>query len=195
MYMCGTGGWRVRSHMCICAQYLGTIKHSTQPPYMHSPPPSPHNIVPHILPPKLNTWQSDHLYRPPQVHSDYLAVAVSCPYPQGPNYKRDYHCPLPLNNPHQYYRHATSLNLTYIQFATQLHHQTSTLERRRAPEGTPISIRRCDHDSSNECYGIRLFRSLFGQVMTLRQLMRILLLALCYDSVTTALITVKPLRF
>jgi len=119
----------------------------------------------------------------------------SCPYPQGPNYKRDYHCPLPLNNPHQYYRHATSLNLTYIQFATQLHHQTSTLERRRAPEGTPISIRRCDHDSSNECYGIRLFRSLFGQVMTLRQLMRILLLALCYDSVTTALITVKPLRF
>ena len=177
----------------MCVQYLGTIKHSTQPSSMHPPPPSPHNIVPHILSPKHNTWQSDHLNRPPQVHSDHLTVAVSCPYPQGPNYKRDYHSP-PQNKPHQYYRHATSLNLTYIQFATQLYHQT-TLGRSRAPEGTPLSIGRCDHDSSNECYGLRLFRSLFGHVLTLRQLMGVLLLALCYDSVTTALITVKPLQF
>jgi hypothetical protein len=128
------------------------------------------------------------------VHHRFIQITSQSQYPadtlRGPTIKEILIAP--QNNPHQYYRHATSLNLTYIQFATQLYHQT-TLGRSRAPEGTPLSIRRCDHDSSNECYGIRLFRSLFGHVMTLRQLMGVLLLALCYDPVTTALITAKPL--
>jgi hypothetical protein len=116
------------------------------------------------------------------VHHRFIQITSQSQYPvhtlRDPTTKEIIIAHPPQNNPHQYYCQATLLNLTYIQFATQLHHQTSTLDRSRAPEGTPDSIRRCDHDSSNECYGLRLFRSLFGHVMTLRQLMRVLLLAL-----------------
>jgi hypothetical protein len=160
---------------------------------LHTPP---HNTALH----KHNTWKCGHLYSPAEVNSNHLTsstlvtISAYTLRDQTTNELIAVPPPPPENNPHQY-EHATSLNLTWIQFATQLLHQTSTLEANHPVQGTSISIQRRAHDSSHKCYGLRLFRWLFGHVTTLHQLMSVLLLAQWFDSFTMALVTGKPVQF
>jgi hypothetical protein len=156
---------------------------------MHTPGPSPHAMYHHY------PWNSHHLHRPPQVHSNHLKYskqsAVYFLNPQGPNYKRDNHC-LPIKIIHININ-STPPDLDPISNSTESSNVNfrQTPARRRAHPSlfndvTMTAAKNATVTDSFGCYFDRLWRhvSWLGYCS----------LALCCETITTSMITGKYIQ-